>query len=101
MGGHGPHLASNENNMKETDEAMAGKIQSVELVKYNPQKFHLEFWNASNMYQVLGGAPSMTLGVLGAVASYGYYAAAGQSANFYTNNLRVTGRLMFGLGLGL
>lgn len=53
------------------------------------------------MYQVLGGAPSMTLGVLGAVSSYGYYAVAGQSANFYTNNMRVTGRLMFGLSLGL
>ena len=36
MGGHGPHLVGNDKNMKETDSEMAGKIQSVELVKYNP-----------------------------------------------------------------
>ena len=100
-GGHGPHLVGNDNNMKETDQEMTGKIQSAELVKFNPQNFHLEFWNAGNMYQILGGAPTMLCGALGTVSSYSYYLAAGKSANFYTNNMRVTGRLMFGLSLGL
>ena len=59
------------------------------------------FWDASNMYQILGGAPSMVMGALGAMSAYGYYAAAGQSRNFYTNNMRVTGRLMFGMTIGL
>ena len=59
------------------------------------------FWDASNMYQILGGAPSMVMGAFGAMSAYGYYAAAGQSRNFYTNNMRVTGRLMFGMTLGL
>ena len=35
-GGHGPHIVGNENNMKETDEEMRGKIQLAELVKFNP-----------------------------------------------------------------
>ena len=61
----------------------------------------MEFFNASNMVSILGGAPTMAMGVLGAAASYGYYAAAGQSPNFYTNNMKVTGRIGLGLSLGL
>ena len=100
-GGHGPHIVGNENNMKETDEQMQGKIQLAELVKFNPQNFHMTFWDAGNMYTILGGAPTMVLGSLGAVASYGYYVAGGASKNFYTNNVRVTGRLLMGMTLGL
>ena len=50
MGGHGPHIHGNENNMKESDEEMRGKIQSAELVKFNPQNFHMAFWDVGNMY---------------------------------------------------
>ena len=100
-GGHGPHIVGNENNMQESDEAMRGKIQSAELVKFNPQNFHLDFWDANNMYKILGGAPTMLLGAGGAAASLAYYQASGASKNFYINNLRTTGRLMLGLGLGL
>ena len=100
-GGHGPHIVGNENNMQESDEAMRGKIQLAELVKFNPQNFHLEFLDAGNMYTILGGAPSLACGVLGAAGSLAYYQAAGASKNFYINNLRTTGRLLFGLSLGL
>ena len=101
MGGHGPHIHYNENNKKETDEEMRGKIQRVDLVKFNPQNFHMEFWNPHNMIDILGGAPTMIMGGLGAAGSVAYYQAAGQSSNFYTNNMRMTGRFMFGLTLGL
>ena len=101
MGGHGPHIMGNERNMQETDEQMVGKIQRADLVKFNPNHFHMEFFNASNMYSVLGGAPTMAMGVFGAAVSYGYYVAGGQSRNFYTNNMRVTGRLGLGLAFGL
>ena len=101
MGGHGPHLAANESNMKESDSEMQGKIQNAELVKYNPQNFHLAFWDAGNMYSILGGAPTMVCGALGAATSFGYYAAGGSARNFYANNMKVTGRLAFGLTLGL
>ena len=100
-GGHGPHIHYNESNMKESDEEMQGKIQRVDLVKFNPNHFHMDFWSAQNMYTILGGAPTVGLGVLGTAASLAYYQAAGAHANFYTNNLRVTGRLAIGLTLGL
>ena len=101
MGGHGPNIVGNENNMKETDQDMAGKIQAAELVKFNPQNFHLDFWDAGNMFTILGGAPTMVMGALGAVGSLAYYQAAGTHKNFYSNNMRVTGRLFIGLSLGL
>ena len=100
-GGHGPHIVGNENNMQESDEAMRGKIQLVELIKFNPQNFHLDFWSAQNMYDILGGAPTMVLATVGAVGSLAYYQASGASRNFYTNNLRMFGRLFMGCSLGL
>ena len=53
------------------------------------------------MLAVSGGVPTAVCGVLGASASYGYYLAGTPSRNFFTNNMRVAGRLMFGLSLGL
>ena len=100
-GGHGPHIHYNESNMKESDEDMQGKIQRVDTIKFNPTHFHLEFFNANNMYNILGGAPTCAMGVIGAAASYGYYAAGGASTNFYTNNMKMAGRLGLGLSLGL
>ena len=100
-GGHGPHIVGNENNMKETDEEMQGKIQLAELVKFNPQNFHMEFFDAANMYAILGGAPSMIMSGAGALGSYAYYQAGGASRNFYTNNMRGFGRIFVGASLGM
>ena len=100
-GGHGPHIVGNENNMKETDEEMRGKIQLAELVKFNPQNFHMTFFDAGNMYSILGGAPSMACAGLGAAASFAYYQAGGAHKNFYANMMRVTGRVFIGFSLGL
>ena len=80
---------------------MRGKIQLVELVKWNPQNFHMDFWNASNMYQILGGAPSMVMSGAGALMAVAYYQASGASRNFYTNNMRLFGRTFIGATMGL
>ena len=101
MGGHGPHIAHNDANMKESDSDMQGKIQRVDLVKFNPNHFHMEFMDAGNMLSIIGGVPTAICGALGAAGSFAYYRAAGVHPNFYTNNMRVTGRLVFGLSLGL
>lgn len=73
MGG-GPHIVGNESNMQESDEALLGKIQRIELIKFNPNHFHMEALSASTAYTVLGGAPTMVMGATGALISYGYYA---------------------------
>ena len=73
----------------------------AELVKFNPQNFHMEFFDAGNMYSILGGLPSMIMAATGAMGSLAYYQASGVSRNFYTNNFRASGRLFMGASLGL
>ena len=101
MGGHSAHR--NEHNMKETDEEMQGKIQRIELIKHNPNHFHMEFFNSSNMFNILGGAPAFAYAAFGAALSVGYYKnqAANMRWNFYLNNTRVFQRLAFGFTVGL
>ena len=53
------------------------------------------------MYAILGGAPTLVLGGLGAAGSLAYYQAGGVSRNFYINILRSSGRILLGLSLGL
>ena len=99
--GHGPHIVGNERNMQETDEAMLSKIQRIDLIKFNPNHFHMQFWSVKNWFDVIGGAPTACLGAVGAVSSLGYYQAAGTHRNFFTNNMRASSRLFVGLTLGL
>ena len=65
MGGHGPSIAGNPNNTKEEDATLSHKLRSIELIKHNPQLFHMDFWNLSNMYEILGGAKTQFLGLTG------------------------------------
>ena len=99
-GGHHQHIG-NERNMKETDEEMKYRIQRVETIKHNPNHWHRDFFCACNMYEILGGAPTMAFGVIGAGLSYSYYAAQTRPLNWYANNMRVASRLVFGVGIGL
>lgn len=101
MGGHGPHIEYNTKNIKETDEEMTGKIQRIELVKHNPQVFHLEFFDFNNMFTILGGVPAFACAFTGAVFSQAYYASQSRTYNFFANNARSTGRFLFGFTLGL
>jgi hypothetical protein len=101
MGGHGAHR--NEHNLKETDSEMQGKIQRIELIKHNPNNFHLEFFDTKNMVTILGGAPALAYGALGAAFTYGYYKnqASNMRYNWYLNNTRTAQRLFFGCSVGL
>ena len=102
MGG-GAHAHRNENNMKESDEAMLGKIQLIELIKHNPNHFHMEFFSTSNMYQIFGGAPAMTYGVLGSFISLAYLKnqLAHRRHNYYAYNFKMPLRFFYGFAIGL
>lgn len=83
MGGHGVHTTPNENNFKETDEEMLGKIQNIETIKYNPTMFHLNPLSPTAAYQIVGGAPACGCSLGGALLSYGYYAAQKRTYNIH------------------
>ena len=99
--GHGPHIVGNERNFKESDEEMRQKIQRVDLIKFNPNHFHLDFWSVKNMYEILGGAPTLVLGAVGATVAFAYYSRAATSRNFYTNNMRAMARIALGWTFGV
>ena len=50
-GGHGPHIVGNEKNMQESDEAMLGKIQRIELVKFNPNHLRIFLYKCAPIKQ--------------------------------------------------
>lgn len=101
MGGHGVHTTPNMKNHKESDEDMQNKIQQIELIKYNPNMFHLDCTDPVTVFNVIGGVPTAACGVVGSLLSYGYYASQARTFNMYTNITRTQGRLVFGLFLGL
>ena len=102
-GGHGPKIAYNANNFKQTDEEMLGQIQRIDTIKHSPNHWHMNAFDTTNMYNIMGGAPTLAFGGAGAAISYAYYAgfAATRQVNFYAHNMRVFSRLVFGLTLGL
>jgi len=82
---------------------MLDQIQRIETIKHSPNHFHMEFFDANNMFRILGGAPAFAFGAVGATISYGYYAgfAATRQLNFYAHNMRVASRLVMGFSLGM
>lgn len=99
MGGHGG-AKGNSNNIQETDADMQDKIQLIETVKHSPNHFHLDFFEAGNWFNILGGANTMAFGGTGAGVSYLYWAGKA-STNHYVWNINVFQRLGLGLVLGL
>ena len=80
---------------------MRSKIQLVDLVKFNPNHFYLDFWAPANMYAIAGGMPSMVMSATGALGALAYFKAAGGNKNFYANNYLMAGRLIMGATLGM
>ena len=100
MGGHEVHIHYNNHAMQETDEQIQGKIQRIELVKFNPWFFHMKTLELNSWYTLSGGAPTMATGALGAAFAYSYYAAKPRVPHPYVHFMRSTGRVLFGFTLG-
>ena len=102
MGGHGPHIAGNPDNVKEEDATLSAKIRPIELIKHNPQLFHLEFFNMANQYEILGGGKTVFLAALGGTLSVAYFLGGRgtRPLNFYVNTHMGMARFFFGASLG-
>merc|ERR1719313_2162146 len=104
MGG-GPNIQGNPNNIKEDDATLSQKIRPIELIKHNPQLFHMDFFNLGNMYEILGGGKTCLLAGIGGTIATQYFLGkrATMPYNFYVNVHMGMGRFAFGalLGLGL
>jgi hypothetical protein len=103
MGGHGDTAHGNENNMKESGEDMISKIQRIETIKHCPNAWHMEYFSATNWWNISGGAPTVAFGVIGSLVSYSYYLgkAAHKPYNFHAHNMHSFARLFLGMSMGL
>ena len=102
MGGHGHHIAGNLNNTKEDDKDIVNRIRPIELIKHNPQVFHLSFFDLCNQFEVAGGVKTLGFALVGGWVSYSYFVNAMRSRpyNFYVNLHQGFLRFMFGFGVG-
>lgn len=106
MGGghHGDHhgVHGNENNIQESDESLPFKIREIELIKHNPNLFHLWIYNPSNIWQILGGTPYAVCAFSGAYFSWWYYGRklAINPTHFYQRVIHRFGRVSLGFTVG-
>lgn len=76
MGGHGHsdhHVHENTNNIPESDEELTQKIRPIELIKHNPNLFHVWIYNPVNVFNILGGVGYSVCAGSGALFGYFYY----------------------------
>ena len=102
MGGHGPTIQGNENNIKEEDAALSQKIRNIEFIKHNPQLFHLEFFDFNNHFEVVGGYKTMAFAFVGGWVALTYYLGGMRTRpyNFYNNIHQGTSKFLFGSVIG-
>ena len=103
MGGHDATAHRNTNNLQETDCQMLDKIQRIETIKHMPNHWHLDFFNAQNMWTILGGYGTAAFTAAGVGISVMYFNAGQVHAprNFYAYNTRLWGRVIVGAMFGL
>ncbi len=102
MGGHKHHIEGNPQNIKETDAELQGKIRRIELIKHNPQLFHLAPFSFNNIYDVSGGFKTLAFTVAGGLIAVSYFVnqAAYRPYNFYVLVHQSFGRFLFGSAIG-
>ena len=102
MGGHGPAIHGNPNNIQEDDATLSQKIRSIELIKHNPQLFYVNFYDLNNHYQIAGGAPTVGFAALGGYLSLSYFLGGQRTKpyNFYVNLHQGFARFALGAVLG-
>uniref|UniRef100_A0A7S3CIL4 Uncharacterized protein n=1 Tax=Strombidium rassoulzadegani TaxID=1082188 RepID=A0A7S3CIL4_9SPIT len=103
MGGeHGSHLARNTENIKEEDSHLSQKIRPIELIKHNPQLFHLNFYDLNNHFECAGGAKTAVFALAGGYIALSYFLNGMRTRpyNFYYNLHQGTARFLFGAAVG-
>jgi len=105
MGGHGheeSHQQTNPNAIQESDEQMPLKIREIDLVKYNPNMFHVGIFDVSKGLNILGGASWLLSTAAGGLFGYWYFTMKlkHNPTTFYTGILLTASRVALGATVG-
>ena len=98
---HG-HMQTNSHAVQETDTELTHRIRSIELIKHNPNTFHVDLYNLGEGYKILGGAGWSASTLAGAAFGYWYYAQRTRvnPATFYTGIALSFSRVFLGAAVG-
>lgn len=99
-GHHGEH--HNPNAIQEADDQLPLRVRSIELIKHNPNLFHLDPFNPKNAFEILGGVPWAASTAIGATFGYWYYSQKSRSLppTFYPRILLTFTRIVLGSFVG-
>lgn len=99
-GSHGAH--TNPHATQEADNELSLRIRPIELIKHNPNLFHVGFFDLNNGFQILGGTGWLASTFTGAAFGYWYYAQKCKlnPATFYAGILLSFSRMFLGAAVG-
>lgn len=99
---HDHHGHTNPHAIQEADSELPRRIRSIELIKHNPNIFHVPLSDVSAGYQILGGHAWGASTFTGAAFGYWYYSQKVRlnPATFYTSILLTWSRLLLGAAIG-
>ena len=100
---HDSHAAhTNPRAIQEADGELPQRIRSIELIKHNPNLFHVGLTDVSTLFNILGGSAFELSTFTGAAFGYWYYAQKVRlnPTNFYTSILLTWSRVLLGGAIG-
>ena len=98
---HGPK--TNENNIRENDADLPYKIRPIDLIKYNPNLFHVWIYDPVQVCNLLGGVKTDITMAIGGAIGWLYYSAATRNIpdTYYIRHMRLFSRVALGAFAGL
>mgnify|MGYP001806577723 CR=1 FL=1 len=99
---HGHHEHVNPHATTEADDQLLLRVRPIELIKHNPNLFHVSPFDAPQVYSILGGLPWALSTAAGGFLGYWYYSAKRRStpATFYSGIFLTFSRVALGGLLG-
>ena len=92
----------NLNNIKETDAEMPYKVRDIELIKQNPNLFHMWIYSPADLLEIAGGPGFLATAALGGLLGFGYISRklAHNPAHFYSKSMQIYSRCFLGAIVG-
>ncbi len=102
MGHDSHHEKVNAHAVPEADSELPLRARSLELIKHNPNLFHVDIFDACKLWTIVGGWNTLACEFVGGAFGYWYYAQRTRlnPATFYTGIALSFSRMFLGAAIG-